>query len=112
MTARPWSPAATFAALLLCAPLALSACGQARNESVALQFQGMKDQLADVEQTPDRTAVEQVLDDCMRDAREGRITTFEAAMFKPRFKTVIKDGRIGETEFLDLQAEYQAMIAE
>jgi len=38
--------------------------------------------------------------------------TFEAAMFKPRFKTVIKDGRIGETEFLDLQAEYQAMIAE
>ncbi len=109
MTRRPWSP--TLVAALVIAPVALGSCGGS-GEIVARNFEDMHALLEGVNEDPSRTAVAQILDDCARDAREGKISGFEAAMFKTQLATAAKDGVIGDPEVAHLREQHEEMIEE
>jgi len=93
------------------ASLGLPACGGGA-EGVAKTFEGMHSTLADVNEDPNRTAVADLLDDCARDARDGKISMMESVMFRNDLNAAAKNGLITDAEITLLRDQYDIMIKE
>jgi hypothetical protein len=108
---RTWI-VALLAVSLAGGSLGLPACGAGGAEAVAKTFDGMHSTLDTVNQDPNRSAVAQMLDECARDARDGKISMMESVMFRNELNTAAKDGMIADVEITHLRAQYDTMIKE
>lgn len=107
---RTWI-VALVAASLAGGSLGLPACGGGA-EGVAKTFDGMHSTLADVNEDPNRTAVTQLLDDCARDARDGKVSMMESVMFRNDLNAAVKDGMITDSEITLLRDQHETMTKE
>lgn len=103
--------AAAMTALLVAACAGLPACGGSP-EGVAKTFEDMQGTLSSVNEDPNRAAVSQLLDDCARDARDGKVSMMESVMFRNELKACAKDGMIGDEDLAHLRAQHETMIKE
>ena len=102
------------AGVAVAAPALLACCGiwsQASRQAVGEQCQDLSGKLLLVEDGPNKTRVQEVLDRYYIDANAGRFGIVDVAVFEVKVEECTSDGQLTDAETEVIENAYEEMVS-